>query len=65
MIPKLTDSSYCLAQARELAAQAESDPTVRGSLLRVSRLYTHLATLGPVDQKEKPNRRDEIRRKSL
>jgi hypothetical protein len=67
VIPKLIDPHYCLEQAKELAAQAESVPngSVRGMLLRVSRSYAHLATFAEVDQRKKAAFTDGIRRTNL
>jgi len=50
ILKKLLDPDYCLAQAKELAAQAKSAPngSVREMLLRVSRSYADLATFAEV-----------------
>jgi len=55
ILKKLLDPDYCLAQAKELAARAESAPngSDREMLLRVSRSYADLATFAEVDQRNK------------
>jgi hypothetical protein len=64
VIPKLMDPHYCLAQANELATQAQCTPNgpIRGSLLRVSRSYARLATFAAIDPGKKAARVGGIRR---
>jgi len=59
MIPKLADPKYCLAQAKQVGAEAENPRSgwTKDSLIRITRTCELLAELAAVRLKDRPARK--------